>query len=161
MAEPLSGAKLAEAAHLMAVHKDRYRSGSEIVDLVRDLERSGIRIAGDDPSMTLRSALNADQTHWVNRGAGIWSPIDEIRPIGTELSGRALSDVIYPFVREKYAADRVFHYELAKEAMLRSGVRIKGRATGPTMRAALVGSPDRFEPYPARGRGFWRWKDAE
>lgn len=158
MSEALAGAKLAEAAHLLARRKDPHRLGMETPDLVRDLEASGIRIAGDDPWTTLRSALNADQAHWLNHG-GPWVAIEEIRPVGTELSGRALSDVIYPFVRELYTKDRAFHYETAKEALLRTGIRIKGRATGPTMRAALVGSPDRFEPMPARGRGWWRWKE--
>jgi hypothetical protein len=160
MSEPLKGAKLAEAAHLRAMARDRYRHGVEIADLVRDLELTGIRIAGDNPEQTLRSALNADQARWVNRDR-TWVPIQEKRPVGTEFSGRALADVIYPFVQERYATDRVFHYETAKEQLLATGVRIKGRATGPTMRKALVGSPEKFEPYPARGRGWWRWKAVE
>mgnify|MGYP001579931016 CR=1 FL=1 len=88
----------------------------------------------------------------------MWVAIEEIRPVGTELSGRALSGVIYPFVQERYTTDRIFHYETANEALLRTGIR-NGRVTGPTTRAALVGSPDRFEPIPARGRGWWRWKE--
>ena len=157
MGEALSGTKLAEAAYLLARPRDPHHQGFEIADIVRMAEGSGIRIAGDDPSMTLRSALNADQAHWLNHDS-LWVPIEEIRAVGTEVSGRALSDVIYPFVQERYKGDRVFHYETAKEALLKTGVRIKGRATGPTMRAALVGSPDRFEPVPGR-RGWWRWKE--
>ncbi len=159
MAEALSGAKLAEAAYLLARPRDQHHQGIELADLVRMIEGSGIRIAGNDPWMTLRSALNADQAHWLVNDA-LWVPIEERRAVGTELSGRALSDAIYPFVQERYPSDRVFHYETAKEALLKTGVRIKGRATGPTMRKALVGSSDRFELYPARGRGYWRWKES-
>lgn len=159
MSEPFKGAKLSEAAHLRATARDRYTAGVEIPDLVRDLELSGIRIAGDNPEQTLRSALNADQARWINRD-GTWVPILEKRAVGTEISGRALAEVAYAFVRERYASDRVFHYERAKEALLATGVRIKGRATGPTMHKALLGAPDKFERYPARGRGYWRWKDA-
>lgn len=158
MAEGLAGAKLAEAAYLLARRRDPHHMGMEIADLARELEGSGIRIAGSDPWTTLRSALNADQAHFLNHD-GRWVAIEEIRPVGTELSGRALSDAIYAFVQGLYVSDRTFHYEVAKEAMLRSGIRIKGRATGPTMRKALAGSPDRFELVPSRGRGYWRWKE--
>jgi hypothetical protein len=65
---------------------------------------------------------------------------------------------VYSFVRERYPNDRVFHYEQAKEALMKTGVRINGSATGPTMRKALAGSPDRFEPVTSHGRGWWRWK---
>ena len=158
MSEPLKGAKLSEAAHLRAMARDRYRGGVEIPDLVRDLELTGIRIAGENPDQTLRSALNADQARWVNND-GVWVPISEKRPVGTEISGRPLADVAYSFVVEQYTSDRVFHYERVKEALLAKGVRIKGRATGPTMHKALAGSPDKFERYPPRGRGYWRWKE--
>jgi hypothetical protein len=157
MAEALKGAKLAESAYLLARPRDPHHQGFELPDIVRMLERSGIQIAGDDPWMTVRSALNADQAHWLNNDAN-WIPIEEVRQVGTELSGRALSDAIYPFVQQRYTTDRVFHYETAKEAMLKSGVRIKGSATGPTMRKALAGSPDRFEP--TGRRGYWRWKES-
>ena len=160
MADQLSGAKLAESAYLIAKRRDAHHTGFEIAELVQLIERSGVRIAGDDPWQTLRSALNGDQHRWLNHD-GMWVPIDEARPVGTEISGRALSDAIYPFVQAQYPSDHVFHYEVAKEALMKTGVRIKGRATGPTMRAALVGSPDRFEPYPARGRGWWRWKESK
>ena len=161
MAEALTGRKLSEAAYLLASHRDLTHSGFEVADLARELELTGVRIAGDDPVMTLRSALNADQARWVNRGDGLWIWILEKRPVGTELSGRALADVIYQFVQSRYTTDRGFHYEIAKDAMLKTGVRIKGSATGPTMRSALVGSPDRFEPMPSRGRGWWRWKEPQ
>ena len=158
MAEPLSGKKLAEAAHLLLMHRDRYRSGIKIDELVKLLESSGIAIAGDDPWSTLRSALNMAQKTWVRGDDATWIPVNEIRPVGTELSGRALSDAVHAFVQERYPKDRVFHYEQAKEALMKTGVRIKGTATGPTMRKALVGSPDRFEIATSHGRGWWRWK---
>jgi hypothetical protein len=158
MAEPLSGKKLAEAAHLLLMHRDRYRSGIEIDELVKLLEASGITIAGDDPWSTLRSALNMAQKTWVRGDNATWIPVNEVRPVGPELSGRALSDAVYAFVQERYPNARVFHYEQAKELLMKTGVRIKGTATGPTMRAALAGSPDRFEPATSHGRGWWRWK---
>ena len=159
MAEPLSGKKLAEAAHLLLMHRDRYRSGIQIEELVKLLEASGISIAGDDPWSTLRSALNMAQKTWVHGDDATWIPVNEVRPVGTELSGRLLSDAVYAFVKERYPNDRVFHYDQAKEALMKTGVRIKGTATGPTMRAALKGSPNRFEPAPSGVRGWWRWKD--
>src|SRR3954447_12356108 len=111
MSDALSGRKLAEAAHLYTVHKDRFRSGVEIPDLVRDLEASGIRIASDDPSMTLRSALNGAQDLWVLGAESRWIAVDEVRPVGTEISGKALADVVYAHVRERYPRERLFHYE--------------------------------------------------
>lgn len=156
MAEALSGRKLAEAAHLYAIHKDRYRSGVELGDLVRELEASGVHIAGDDPWTTLRSALNGDQTRWVLGDDARWIAVDEVRPVGTEVSGKALGDIVYAHVQERYPRDRMFHYDEAKEQLLRKGVRIKGPVTGRTMRSALVGSPERFESV---GRGMWRWKE--
>ena len=155
---PLAGASLSEAACLHARRFDRYGQGYEIQDLVRELDATGIRIAGDDPWMTLRTALNGDQMRWLGRD-GRWFAIDERRPIGTEISGKRLAQETYRHVTKAHASDRVFHYERAKESMLRAGVRIRGPVTGRTMAAALQGSPELFERYPARGRGYWRWKE--
>ena len=155
MVEPISGRALAEAAHLHTIHKDRYRSGVEIPDLVRELEASGIRVSGDDPWMTLRSALNGAQDLWVLGEGSHWIAVDAVRAVGTEVSGMALADIVYAHVVERYPRERTFHYEEAKEQLLRKGVRIKGPVTGRTIRSALVGSPDRFETV---GRGMWRWK---
>ena len=154
MAPELTGRTLAESAQLHLRRLDPSQSGVAIEDLVRHLERSGIRIKGDDPWTTLRSALNGAQDLFTNRD-GLWCWMEQTRAVGTELSGRALSDAILVHVHGAYSRDRVFHYEVAKEQMLAKGVRIRGPVTGRTMRSALVGSPDRFEPV---GRGTWRWK---
>lgn len=82
MAEPLSGKKLAESAHLLLRHRDRYRSGIEIDELVKLLEASGIQIAGADPWSTLRSALNMAQNTWVRGDNATWIPVSEVRPVG-------------------------------------------------------------------------------
>jgi hypothetical protein len=156
VAESLTGRKLAEAAHLYARRRDPHRSGLAIDVMVGELETSNISIAGDDPWSTLRTSLNGAQDIWINANEAGWRWIEEIRPIGGELSGRALSDVVYDHVRGRYPNERTFHYEEAKEQLLRKGVRIKGPVTGRTMRSALVGSPDRFESV---ARGMWRWKD--
>ncbi len=150
----LTGRTLAESAQLHLRRLDPSHRGVAIDDLVRHLEGRGIRIKGDDPWSTLRSALNGAQDLFMNRD-GLWVWTEQTRPVGTELSGRALSDAIPAHVQEAYPRDRVFHYEVAKEQMLAKGVRIKGPVTGRTMRSALVGSPDRFESV---GRGIWRWK---
>ncbi len=152
----LSARTLAEAAHLYARSRDPYRSGIHIDDMVRDLEASGVRITGDDPWSTLRTALNGAQDLWINANDAGWRWIERLQAVGTELSGRSLADVVYAHVRERYPDERLFHYEEAKEQLLRKGVRIKGPVTGRTMRSALAGSPERFELV-ARGR--WRWKD--
>lgn len=158
MSEPLYGRKLAGSAQLHARVRDPLRSGMALDDLVRELESSGIKIKGDDPWTTLRSALNGAQDMWVPSDDSDWRWIETKRAVGTELSGKALADVAYTHVQERYPRDRMFHYEEAKEQLLRKGVRIKGASTGPTMRAALVGSPDRFE---SLGRGMWRWKPVD
>ena len=129
-----AGRGRASAAHAPRPLSVRHRD-----ELVKLLESSGIVIAGDDPWSTLRSALNMVQKTWVRGDDAKWIPVNEVRPVGTELSGRALSDAIYAFVQERYPNDRVFHYEQVKEAHIKTGVRIKGTATGPTMRAALAG----------------------
>jgi hypothetical protein len=49
MAEALSGAKLAEAAHLFAVARDRYRAASRSRTFVRHLEGIGYPDLGDVP----------------------------------------------------------------------------------------------------------------
>lgn len=157
MADLLSGAKLAEAAHLFAITRNRYPNGVAVPDLLRDLELQGIRIVGDDPVSTLRTALNGDQRRWVNR-EGSWFAIAATRGVGTELSGRALAEALHAFVSEIYTTDRIFHYETAKERLMREGVRIKGPVTGRTTAAALAKSPDLFERVASR-RGHWRWKD--
>lgn len=156
MPEELSGRRLAEAAHLYLRRRDRYRSGIAVDELVKELEASGIRIGSDDPWSTLRTALNGAQDLFVSASEGRWRWVEEVRPVGTEISGRALAAAAHAFVRERYPRDRVFHYEDAKEQMIRQGVRIKGPVPGRTMLAALKGSPALFE---RTGRGMWRWKE--
>ena len=41
--------------------------------------------------------------------------MEQTRAVGTELSGRILSDAILAHVQGAYPRDRVFHYEVAKE----------------------------------------------
>ncbi len=154
MATELSGRTLAESAYLHLRSSDPDRHGLLIEDLVRHLESNGIRIKGDDPWSVLRSAMNGahDLFHYED---ATWYWVIPTLAVGTELSGRALGDAIYAHVQQRYPNDRTFHYEVAKEQMLKAGIRIKGPVTGRTMRSALVGSKDRFEPL---GRGMWRWK---
>lgn len=61
-------------------------------------------------------------------------------------------------VQERYPNYRVFRIEHAKEGLMKTGVRIKGTDTGPTMRSALAGSPDWFEPAPSQVHRWWPWK---
>jgi len=75
---------------------------------------------GDDPWSTLRSALNGAQDLFTNRD-GLWCWTEQTRAVGTELSGRVLSDAILVHVQGAYPRDRVFHYEVAKEQMLAKG----------------------------------------
>lgn len=72
----------------------------------------------------------------------------------TGLTGKALADALYDFVRDRYP-NHVFHYEAAREALQKTGVDVKG--TGATTRGALKGAGDRFEKLPDR-TGRWRWK---
>lgn len=154
MATELGGRQLAESAFIHLRHSDPNRRGILIEDLVRHLESNGIRIKGDDPWSTLRSAMNAAHDLFVYSDA-TWSWIEPKLAVGTEVSGKALADLIYVHVQRRYPNERNFHYETAKEQMLKDGVGIKGPVTGRTMRSALVGAKDRFEPL---GRGMWRWK---
>jgi hypothetical protein len=94
----LTGRTLAESAQFHLRRLDPSHGGVEIEDLVRHLERSGIRIKGDDLWSTLQSALNGAQDLFINRD-GLWCWTEQTRAVGTELSGRVLSDAILAHVQ--------------------------------------------------------------
>jgi hypothetical protein len=125
-------------------------------EMLVELRRAGCSVAGDDPTMTLRSALNGSQKNgvWVRYDGGLWALGSGESKMESGLSGRALAEALYDFVRVAYPG-HVFHYEEGRVRLERTGVEVKG--TGSTTRAALVSADDLFEHVPDR-RGYWRWK---
>jgi hypothetical protein len=144
------------AAEVFKSRAGAYPDGIGIQDLESELRMAGVHIEGDDPEVVLRSALNSSQTH------GVWVPVEGYLwalgsglPSKTDgLTGRALADELYRFVEVRWPS-HLFHYEVAREALERTGVKVKG--TGTTTLNALRGSPERFEADPIH-RGWWRWK---
>lgn len=153
----LKGQALAlEALRVYRLAEARYRSGITIAELDDELRIAGVRIESDNYAIALRSALNASIVKGIWRlvDVGMWLPGDGVSKAETGLTGKALAAALYDFVRRTYP-DHEFHYERAREALERTGVKVKG--TGATTRAALAGAPDRFTPVVGK-RGFWRWK---
>jgi hypothetical protein len=153
----LKGQALAEAAlRVYRLREETYRAGITVDELEREMRLQGIAIASDNNITALRSALNASQAKgtWRLVDAGMWLPGDSIPKGSAGLSGRALADALYGFVRVRYPGHE-FHYEEARVALEKTGVEVKG--TGNTTRGALTGSPDRFTPVAGK-RGYWRWK---
>ena len=153
----LQGQALAEEAlRVFRIVEAKYPTGITIAELEEELRAQRVRIASDNYITALGSALNASQKRgtWFRVGEGIWRPGSGLSQMENGLSGKPLADALYPFVVERYP-NREFHYEKARLELVKSGVAVKG--TGSTMRGALVGSPDRFEPVIGK-RGYWRWK---
>ena len=153
----LTGQALAEAAlRVYRLREERYHTGITIDELEHELRLQGVVIDSDNHITALRSSLNASQAKgtWRLAGEGMWLPGDGVVKGASGLSGKALSDAVYAFVRVGYPGHE-FHYEEARVALEKTGVVVRG--TGSATRAALTGSPDRFEPVTGK-RGYWRWK---
>ena len=153
----LKGQALAdEALRVFRIVEAKYPTGITIAELEEELRAQRVRIASDNYVTALRSALNASEKRgtWFGNGEGMWRPGSGVSQMDGGLSGKALAEVLYPFAVERYP-NREFHYETVRLELVKSGVAVKG--TGSTTRAALTGSPDRFEPVIGK-RGYWRWK---
>ena len=153
----LQGQALAEEAlRVFRIIEAKYPTGITIPQLEEELRAQRVRIASDNYVTALRSALNGSQKRgtWHNFGDGVWRPGSGVSQMEDGLTGKSLADALYSFVVERYP-NCEFHYEKARLELIKSGVAVKG--TGSTMRGALVGSPDRFEPVVGK-RGYWRWK---
>jgi hypothetical protein len=144
------------AAEIYRRRAAAYRGGIRMGEMLEELRRAGCSVAGDDPIITLRSALNGSQKNgvWVRHDGGLWLLGSGESKVASGLSGRALAEALYAFVRVEYPR-RVFHYEEARVRLERTGVDVKG--TGTTTRTALERADDLFEHVPDR-RGYWRWK---
>lgn len=153
----LVGRALAVATHRLSEQKDPQRHGAELGDLVRWLEADGLVIGSDDPWMTLRSAINAahDLFEHCEDATWVWKPETGLLQ-GVPESGKALADITYAYVVERYPRDRIFHYQEVAVALARRGVNVKGPDRGRTVRAALAGDTQRFVML---GRGQWRWRE--
>ncbi|MBF6605171.1 MAG: hypothetical protein IVW53_06265 [Chloroflexi bacterium] len=153
----LKGQALAlEALRVYRLAEARYPSGITIAELEYELRIAGVRIESDNDVVALRSALNASIVKGIWRlvDVGMWLPANGVSKTETGLAGKPLAAALHDFVRVTYP-DHEFHYERAREALERTGVKVKG--TGSTTRASLVGAPDRFTPVVGK-RGYWRWK---
>jgi hypothetical protein len=152
----VKGRELANAA--LAVFERRraaYPDGISIDDLVRELRSAAVGIDGDNDSRVLADALNRSQVDnvWARQEGALWLPGSGLQRSADGLSGRALAEALYDFVRTRWPSGR-FHYEEARVQLEKTGARVKG--TGSVTRAALVGSPDLFAPV-AGARGWWHW----
>lgn len=151
----LGGRDLAFVAHAEAERRDPSRRGLEIPELVRLVETDGRRIRGDDPWLTMRSAVNGahDLFDLVDEARWVWKR--PVPPPTEALSGKALAEVLHAYVVERYPNDRVVHYEDVAVALDRRGVVVKGPDKGRTVRSAL----DADARFVSLGRGMWRWKE--
>ena len=151
------GMELAHAS--LGVFVDRagaYPHGITIAELIGELQRAGVAIGGNDPSSTLRTALNGSQAYglWLRLDGGLWVEGAGQSKMDSGLSGRALAEALHAYVRDRYPSHE-FHYEVARVGLERTGVEVKG--TGRTTRAAMLAAPDLFEHVETR-RGYWRWR---
>lgn len=133
-----------------------YPGGVKIGDLARELALAGQAIAGDNPRVTLSSALNNSQAHgvWARQPGAVWLPGGGLSKMAEGLAGRDLAESLHAYVSRKYPAG-IFHYEEARVGLESTGVIVRG--TGKVTRAALDSAPALFEQIPGR-RGYWRWK---
>jgi hypothetical protein len=138
------------------VRAGAYPDGIKVRELQHELDLAGHPIDADNAYSVLQSALNASQAHglWARVGGGLWEPGDGISKMTDGLSGRALAEALYAFVKVRYPG-QVFDYEGARLGLEATGVDVKG--TGDITRAALRSATDLFEHVPGRD-GQWRWK---
>jgi hypothetical protein len=152
----MMGRALADVAlAVFARRRSAYPEGISVPDLASELRQAGVPVDGEDPHRTLSDALNASQVDnvWARQEGATWLPGSGVaRPVDG-LSGRALADDLYDFVRARWPSGR-FHHEEARVQLEKTGVRVRG--TGSVTRAALSGAPDRFAPVEG-ARGWWRW----
>ena len=142
------------AADIYSNRLGAYPEGIAIDELYSELRMAGHPIDGDNPISVLRSALNASQAEgiWVMVDGGLWGLGSGVSSNLEGLSGKALADALYDFVRVRWPS-HLFHYEEARVQLEKTGIKVKG--TGSTTLGALRGAPDRFVP---DRPGWWRWK---
>ena len=151
------GVELARLAlDVFRVRAAAYLDGIKVRELEHELELAGHAVDSDNTYSVIHGALNDSQAHglWARHGGGLWRPGDGVSKMTDGLSGRALAEALYGFVRGRYPG-RVFDYEVARLGLEATGVKVKG--TGKTTRAALERAPDLFEYMPDR-KSTWRWK---
>ena len=81
-----------------------YPDGIAIDELNSELRMAGNRIDGDNPSAVLRSALNASQANgiWEMVDGGLWALGNGASSRLEGLTGNALADALYEFVRRRW-----------------------------------------------------------
>ena len=144
------------AMDVFAPRAAAYPQGITIGELGNELRLAGRQVTGNDPQITLRTALNGSQVRgvWRRHNGGLWVPGNGNSKMLEGLAGRPLAEALYAFVQVAHPG-HVFHYDKARVGLERTGVAVRG--TGSTTRAALAGATDLFEHEPGRG-GLWRWK---
>lgn len=153
----LRGRELArQALVLFGARAAAYPDGITIDELLRELRLAGHAIEGDDPVVVLRSALNDSQAHgfWAREDGGLWRPGTGTSSKDAGLTGRPLAAALYEFVRLRWPGG-VFHYEDARLALEKTGVKVKG--TGKTTIRALESAPEWFARVEGQP-GMWRWR---
>src|SRR5688500_10868218 len=102
MSSSVRGLDLAKSA--LAIYERRtaaYPAGISLEDLERELRMAGIEVDGADPRRTLADALNAAQVDrvWERQEGAVWLPGPGISARAEGLSGSALAQALYEFVR--------------------------------------------------------------
>ena len=94
---------MVEAVRVFRLVEAKYPTGITIDDLKYDLRVHGVRIASDNQTTALRSALNDSQKEgtWRSVDTVMWLPGDGVSKTETGLSGKALADALYDFVRDR------------------------------------------------------------
>jgi len=132
-----------------------YPDGISVPDLLRELTMAGVHVDGDNPERILSDALNRSQIDnvWARQEGALWLPGSGEARSADGLSGRALAEALYDFVRGRWPGGQ-FHYEDARLGLEKTGVKVKG--TGSVTRSALERARDLFVRVDGQ-RGMWRW----
>lgn len=144
-----------QALGLFGACATAYPDGIAIAELVRELRLAGHAVEDDDPFVVLPSTLNDSQAHglWARQDGGLWRPGTGASSKVAGLTGRPLAAALHEFVQRRRPGG-VFHYEGARLALAKTGVKVKG--TGKTTIHALESAPEWFARVEGQP-GMWRW----
>jgi hypothetical protein len=133
------------------------QSSAGIDEIERGLEIDGVQIRGDNPRRVLGSALNHSQHKFQRVARGTWRaiPRSEWTDPAAGVSGSELEDAAYAAAMSLDPRRQGFHYEDLKRRLSSSGIAIRGKNPGQTLRTLLARSP-RFRARPGR-KGLWGW----